>query len=241
MSYTMTHIIIAKRFAAVREIADEDLFLLGSIAPDAVHSRPDFRFELKSDSHRLEPRDMWGKIYTEEHMTHWYDLLKAFYEEEIALAQTPEEISFLQGYVLHCLVDIFNCKLLYGKNLIRYEFKVDAMREKYREECLKQDCYLYHNWSESRTVIERICSAGQRENLPRVLDKLNLAQYVSAQNIKDCVSYYANNYKSAPQESLDNLEMVSVESTEEFLDEVLEEALRILYDFPKAERTFRMN
>ena len=79
----------------------------------------------------------------------------AFFADKMKLVTNEKEITFLKGYTLHILTDIFNCQLLYAPNLIRYDFKVDEMRDEYRRECILQDNFLYKIMPTVRTGIYR--------------------------------------------------------------------------------------
>lgn len=57
MSYAMTHLIIANEFAKQKSIIDKNIFLLASIAPDAVHARMDFSKQIKANAHFLQPEE----------------------------------------------------------------------------------------------------------------------------------------------------------------------------------------
>jgi len=52
MAYTMIHIIIAEEiFSEFSLNINENDFLIGTIAPDAVHSCEEFSYKLKEKSH----------------------------------------------------------------------------------------------------------------------------------------------------------------------------------------------
>lgn len=241
MSYAMTHLIIANEFDKIRNVKYKDLFLLASVSPDAVHAKKDFTFKIKADSHYLQPEENWGEIYTEEAMVKWYDRLRDFYNAKHRLVENEDDEIFLQGYTLHILTDIFNCKLLYARNLIRYDFRVEMMREEYRRECILQDNYLYQNYVESSDIMDSLINASENSLSDKMITNLQLDNFISSKNIKDNVSFLISEFRKAPTASIDNLEMLSKESTDEFLNVVLNEADRLLYTFPHVGRTFRMS
>lgn len=233
MSYAMTHLIIANEFAKIRNITNKELFFLACVAPDAVHAIKDFSLQMKANSHTLQPEEKWGQIYTDEAMLKWYHRLRDFYFDKQKKIKSEDDAIFLQGYALHILTDIFNCKLLYAKNLIKYNFKVDLMREEYRRECILQDNYLYQNYSAKDDIMKYLKSACVHHRVSdEILMNLELNKYLSSQNIIDNVSFLMDELKKAPTASIDHLEMLSKESTDEFLKFVLAETDRLLYDFP---------
>lgn len=238
MSYTMTHLIIADKIADRLHISHKDLFLLANMSPDAVHCRKDFSMVLKARAHFLKPDDKWGRIYSEESMTLWYDLLREFYKDRIKKVQNELQEVFLKGYTLHILVDIFNCKLLYAKNLLRYDFKVEDMRDEYRRECTLQDIYLCQNYERTEKIVEQVARALDEKLDEETLEILGLDVFINRQNIADSIVYFKSLYEGKAPVSLEGLEMLSAESTECFLNRVAEETAKRLYDFPEAGHTF---
>ena len=88
MSYAMTHLLVADRFLKTHPADNNELFMLGSIAPDAVHSRPDFTKRIKADSHCLPEEENWGEICKEAPLIKWYGRLRDFWREKsVATAQ----------------------------------------------------------------------------------------------------------------------------------------------------------
>lgn len=65
MAYTMIHIIIAEEiFSKFSLNINENDFLIGTIAPDAVHSCEEFSYKLKEKSHFFPANLTWGKVDT---------------------------------------------------------------------------------------------------------------------------------------------------------------------------------
>ncbi len=239
MSYSMTHLIIANRFAKERNIVNKDIFLLANIAPDAVHSKKDFSFELKALSHQLQENEKWGQIWTQEAINIWYERLRKFYRKTIQHAEIDKERDFLMGYTLHILVDIFNCKLIYGPQLVKYNFDVENMRDEYRRECIGQDNYLYQNYEDTPEIMHALDRALEQDITDVLLENLELDKYITVRDIVESVTFFKNAYGMAESVEMKDYKMMSEESTREFLDEVSIEVNRLLYTFPKFEDTFR--
>ena len=105
MAYTMIHIIIAEEiFSEFSLNINENDFLIGTIAPDAVHSCEEFSYKLKEKSHFFPEGLTWGKVDTCTKANLWMDSVLEFYEKN------KENInsSFLLGYIIHVFVDIYN-------------------------------------------------------------------------------------------------------------------------------------
>ncbi len=238
MSYSMTHLIIANRFAKERNIVNKDIFLLANIAPDAVHSKKDFSFELKALSHQLQENEKWGQIWTQEAINIWYERLRKFYRKTIQHAEIEKERDFLMGYTLHILVDIFNCKLIYGPQLVKYNFDVENMRDEYRRECIGQDNYLYQNYEDTPEIMHALDRALEQDITDVLLENLELDKYITVRDIVESVTFFKNAYGMAESVEMKDYKMMSEESTREFLDEVSIEVNRLLYTFPEFEDTF---
>lgn len=243
MSYLMTHLIIANEFAKKRNIENKDLFILASSAPDAVHSRKDFTFEMKSMSHE-HPKDVeWGHIHTREAMESWYGDLPGWYQEKCTLVTNQKEKDFLDGYLLHMLTDIFNCKLLYGKELLRHHMDVDGMRPEYRRQCIFQDEYLYQDYEEAKEIFENLRRIVREENIDEILTNLGFSDLISAENIADSIARNEEKYVVAEPVNWEDIygcedSMISQEGTWNYINTVLEEADRLLFSFPEAGDTF---
>lgn len=240
MSYAMTHLIIANEIANRLNITNKDIFMLANIAPDTVHSRADFTTRLKANAHFLQPNENWGEIYKEESMVIWYDRLRDIYSDKLKLVNNEKELAFLQGYTLHMLVDVFNCKLLYAKNLIAYNFDVEAMRGEYRRQCIIQDNYLYQNCQDNQAIMEALRRALESDISDEMLVHLGYSQFISVENIRDNIDFIMKGFREAKAADMEGLSMVSVEASKEFLKKVTDEAERILYDFPPVGDTFSM-
>lgn len=99
MLFPMTHLIIARNILnATSQIKDPAQFMLGSIAPDAVHFRPDFESDMKKVSHLVVGEERWGWVTDndgwKENILTFFDLMK------------DEDPDFILGYCAHILADI---------------------------------------------------------------------------------------------------------------------------------------
>lgn len=99
MPFPMTHLIIARNILnATSQIKDPAQFMLGSIAPDAVHFRPDFESDMKKVSHLVVGEERWGWVTDndgwKENILTFFDLMK------------DEDPDFILGYCAHILADI---------------------------------------------------------------------------------------------------------------------------------------
>ena len=241
MSYAMTHLIIADMFAKNVPVACKDLFLLGSIAPDSVHSRADFTKRLKARCHFLQEDESWGEVYEEAPMTKWYGMLKAFYTEKSRLVSEPETEAFLKGYTLHIQTDIFNCSKFYAPSWMKFGLdKVDEFRKVYRNECILQDNWLYQTNPKSAGITQALSRAVDAFDLSAILARLGLDKFMSTDNIRGVVAYNIKNYEQASSVSLEGLNFVSERASHHFICEVEAECESLLFDFPEIGRRFKV-
>lgn len=242
MSYAMIHYIIANEFSKELNIEEKPIFLLASIAPDAVHARKDFNLLIKADSHFLQREETWGEVITEEPMVIWYQNIKNAYKQRINSIEDKKECAFLKGYFLHILTDIFNSKLFYGRFLARYGIEnVLSFREKYKTECILQDNFLYHTYPESADIVSNLQKAMCEDLSGDFIKHLQLDTHITKENLFDATTYQIEMFERTPYCSLDNLLFVSEKRTADFIKEVKAECKRLLFDFPDCERTFRMD
>lgn len=76
----MTHILIAEKILPFLDgPIDYASYLLGTIAPDAVHASADYSGSLKERSHLCAPNARWGRIVQEDDLTEWVNSIRAFY------------------------------------------------------------------------------------------------------------------------------------------------------------------
>ena len=144
MAYTMIHIIIAEEiFSKFSLNINENDFLIGTIAPDAVHSCEEFSYKLKEKSHFFPESLTWGKVDTCTKANLWMDSVLEFYEKN------KENInsSFLLGYIIHVFVDIYNALYYYYPYVNAFYGTGEEKVEKYKIESQNLDKYLYTKYA----------------------------------------------------------------------------------------------
>ena len=111
MAFPITHLIIAKKMLEDNHIQDAESFLLGSIAPDAVHFRESFVGasmatigQAKKITHLCPVSDeKWGSVTDNDG---WLSLVQTFLSQDAKTA-------FRLGYATHVLTDIYNNKTIW--------------------------------------------------------------------------------------------------------------------------------
>jgi len=103
MPFAMTHLIIADRLYGIfgQHIDDQPQFMLGSVAPDAVHNRAEYVSDFKKASHLCVGDEKWGYL---TNTGEWTANVVRFAREHIGSGDKD----FILGYCAHILSDIYN-------------------------------------------------------------------------------------------------------------------------------------
>lgn len=151
MAYTMTHILIAERVLNYIHIPiDYSTYIVGAIAPDAVHASPCYTRILKEKSHFFPEGAIWGKVTTESELRDWFGSIKGFY----MLNHNKYDRDFLLGYIVHVLTDICSCRQIFAPfytSLSKENFN-DKM-EQFRNESYDVNYYLFCEYSKENNLL----------------------------------------------------------------------------------------
>lgn len=99
MPLPMVHLLLAEKIGERLGARPNDAFLLGSIAPDAIHMRPGTNRRDKHGTHFFRG-NQWDK---EEVARHWALVAQKL---ETHATRTPAERAFAEGYCIHTLLDM---------------------------------------------------------------------------------------------------------------------------------------
>ena len=111
MPYTMIHIRVAEKVIGYLDApVDYSTYILGTIAPDAVHASKDYTVALKEASHAFCDGLKWGKVADPADLLKWQASIKDFYSENRGKCDRD----FLLGYTVHLLVDVYACERIYA-------------------------------------------------------------------------------------------------------------------------------
>ena len=242
MSYTMTHLIIADQYRKQHKMPKQlaDLFLLGTVCPDSIHGNRNFQPVMKERSHSFPEELPWGNIYKEEQMDKWYENIKEFYiSKEMLVGSEMEEI-FLKGYMMHLVVDIFNCAYFYSPNLVQYGLNVAEFRRAYREECLIQDNYLYQRYEETKELFDDLKDGITTLKNTSILENLGLTEEINVDAICKHIEESKREYDSYGEIGAVDAKMITKEDTEYFIKRLGELCEELLFDFPEMDRLFQI-
>jgi hypothetical protein len=120
MPYVMTHLIIADNVSKIfaRNVRNMPQFILGNIAPDAVHNRANYISDYKKDSHLCVGDQEWGKITNNDD---WKNNVINF----LRIHKNAENRDFILGYCCHLLSDICQNVTLFMPFKQKYGDEVD--------------------------------------------------------------------------------------------------------------------
>ena len=133
MPYAMTHLIIAMNLSEIFREAITDLpqFLLGSIAPDAVHNRENYISDYKKAAHLSVGDEPWGMISNDEE---WADNVI----NTICQNLNSNNLDFVLGYGSHILADIYNNSAIWTPYRLAYPDEIKkGYAGLYNQECSK--------------------------------------------------------------------------------------------------------
>lgn len=155
MSLQMIHMEIAYRLLEyLPQIEHPAEFILGSVAPDAVHMNPDYDVKSKVKSHLFKNCGMWGDTLDYEQ---WRSNIEAYLERITAAQEEPARRDFELGICVHCLTDRWNDIRIWRK--AQSEFLPAMTFEEFKEDFYREqrsiDNWLYQN-SENTPHIRKL-------------------------------------------------------------------------------------
>ena len=167
MAYTMTHVLVAEKILEYFDYPiDYSTYMIGAIAPDAVHANPDYSPKLKEKSHLFAEGLTWGEVTSENEIDEWLHSVKGFYDNN----HFRYDRDFFLGYIVHILTDICSCREIYAP--FYFSLTEDDMEEKKRQfsyESYVVNYFLFREYSKRRNLID-ILKKGRSYSIPNVYD-----------------------------------------------------------------------
>jgi len=160
MAFPLTHLIVADLILKKLPFEHSE-FLLGSIAPDAVHYRAEFHGAAmanigaaKKITHLCPVSDeRWGQVTDN---IGWEECVREF------LRKNPND-AFLAGYAVHALTDIFNNTGIWNDFRTKYpEEAAKGYSSDYYKDMRTIDTQLYHQVYKSSGVDMKLNAAEAR-------------------------------------------------------------------------------
>ncbi|MCH5261897.1 MAG: hypothetical protein J1F42_03205 [Lachnospiraceae bacterium] len=155
MSYQMTHLEVAYRLLdKYKWIEARPDFLLGSIAPDAVHFHEEYHRNLKEQSHLWDCGPRWGITLDSDK---WKRNVLDFWN----MHKTDSNGDYISGYCVHILTDWLNDIKIWSpfRNENMQDEDVDAIYHIYGQEAYRGDQWLFHESNNSEKIMSLLAES----------------------------------------------------------------------------------
>lgn len=141
MPLPMVHLAVSEKLTSAFEITDRGSFWLGSIAPDAVHMRDNYRGEYKLASHLRDSAETPKEIVLERAI------------EMIRTADNGENRDFVVGYGVHVATDMIWNRTIFAdfkRNFQEAGLPTDEQKNVYYNDTDRLDFLLFESlpWRE---------------------------------------------------------------------------------------------
>ena len=154
MAYSMIHLEVAYRLLNKWDwIKNPGDFLVGAVAPDAVHFCENYQIQMKEKSHIWDCGPRWGIT---EDPDKWEANSMRFWEEN----KGADNRDFIAGYCIHILTDIQSALKIW-KPFQEENIKGTNVEEAYHiygKEAYESDQWLYQTSLHSKIIMELLAS-----------------------------------------------------------------------------------
>lgn len=150
MAYSMVHMEVAYRLLAKWEwIENPGDFLVGAVAPDAVHFCKNYQIQMKEKSHIWDCGPRWGIT---EDSNKWESNVMRFWEKN----KGADNRDFIAGYCVHILTDIQNDIKIWRpfRQMNTVGMTVEEVYYIYGKEARESDQWLYQTSLHSEHIME---------------------------------------------------------------------------------------
>ncbi len=216
MSYQMVHLEIAYRLLEHYEwLHNCGDFLLGAIAPDAVHFHKEYCVDLKEKSHLWNCGPKWGITIESDK---WKRNVLEFWQ----LHQKDENRDFLAGYCIHILTDWLNDLRIwtpFRESNINGD-NVEEIYHIYGQEAYGSDQWLYRNSLNSREIM-KVLAGGQPCSIKGCVESADVEKQKS--NILN------KQYAGKENYDIDDYRYCTKEAILQFIDESVNLFREMLY------------
>lgn len=219
MAYTMAHILIAEEVLTfIKAPVDYATYILGTIAPDAVHAAQNYSVVQKERSHLFVEGAKWGKILNENDFRKWTDNIQSFYIEN----HNRYGRDFFLGYIVHLYADVYSCKKIFAPFYVSVKDNFDEKMEQFRKENYSVNYYLYCEYSKKKNLYD-ILSSGHAYSIDGIFEKNLISPRITQ------LFSFEFNKKNNSEQLLEN-SICTVSSTRKLIKEVAENIKKIFLD-----------
>lgn len=216
MSFQMIHMEIAYRLLQyLPQVEYPAEFILGSVAPDAVHMDPHFDVDRKVKSHLFEDCGPWGDT---QDYARWRRNIETFFEKAVAVEAEPVRRDFALGICIHCLTDYWNDLRIWreAQRLYLPAMAFEEFKEVYYQEYRNIDWWLYQNSEHTVAIRDMLAGASafameglvdkeelERQRVHLLYEQYNVGKvditsnsYFTAGRIEDFITFVVDDSKS---------------------------------------------
>ncbi len=207
MAYTMTHVLVAEKVLEYIDCPiDYSTYMVGTVAPDAVHANPNYSPKLKEKSHIFAEGLKWGEVTSNHELDDWFNCAKEFYINN----HFKYDRGFFLGYIVHILTDICSCREIYTPFYISLteDEKVEKKKQ-FSYESYVVNYYLFREYSKKKDLMA-ILKEGRSYSIPDVYDDTFFENRLS--QLLDF------EFKRWDLESIENHSIVTIENTRALLE-----------------------
>ena len=218
MSFQMIHMEIAYRVMEKLSLTEgREAFMLGSVAPDAVHMRADYTVESKIHSHLFEGCGPWGETRDNDR---WLRNMDRFWETFGEAVTDPRRRMLVAGILTHCITDYWNDISIWTATRREYVPPMDPgqFREAFYTEAKAIDKWLYHTSAHT----------GEIRSLLAAAEEESLADYFTAEDTAKIKKHLLNVQYNAPVPDISGFTYYPRPKLEQFLADVPEDIARRL-------------
>ncbi|NLA60374.1 MAG: zinc dependent phospholipase C family protein [Firmicutes bacterium] len=213
MPFPIVHLSIARNIlSATSHIKRPCQFMLGSIAPDAVHFRPDFKSDMKKVSHLVVGDERWGWVTDN---AGWKENALTFLE----LMRDSDESDFILGYCAHILADIRHNMEIWTPFRAQHKHELKSGHSALHMEAVEVDFELYRTCPDRPEMWDLLERA-------RAIDIPGIVESSDIERAKNHLLY--RQYKGRKPVDTSAYKHVTVESMTDFIEEAWPEIARDL-------------
>lgn len=221
MAFQMIHMEIAYRVMQKLGIPEgREEFLLGSVAPDAVHMRDDYKVEDKIHSHLFEGCGPWGDTRDYDR---WIANIHSFWEKFGKNEIDINRRMLIAGIFTHCKTDYWNDVTIWRGTQREFipPMDPDKFKQEFYVEARAVDEWLYFNGENTKEIRELLGAAKEE----------GLADYYTTEDVvKLKKNLLSIQYAGISQTDLIGFRYYTREKLEKFLADVTEDVAKDLTD-----------
>ena len=215
MAYQMIHLEVAYRLLEKYDwITKQGDFLMGAIAPDAVHFHDIYEVRLKEQSHLWDCGPKWGITLDSEK---WKRNVLEFWKTH----KEDDNREFLAGYCVHILTDWMNDIKIWSpfRNANMKDGNVEEIYHIYGREAIGSDQWLYQKSNHTEKIIE-LLSESQTYSIAGCVEKQDVERqkkHILTEQYKDIENVDIKEYRYCTKEVIQAFITECVETLSDLL------------------------